>query len=453
MIFFPYGTDAPIYHWPITTGAIIVTNVVLFSVTTLQAMLGNIEFESIEWLILEFDTINPLQWITGSFMHLGPMHLIGNMMFLWAFGLVVEGKIGNIPFLILYLTLCLLDGLMVQVPMFIIYPESGAAGASGVIFALMMIAMIWAPENEMDFWWWAGFIFYGTAEIRIVSVAALFVVMQVLFLFIGGFEMSSEMLHMIGAAIGAPIGFIMLNRGMVDCEGWDIISRNAFLRDPPFLCTPERREELSRAPEPEVDPIAAALAAGGSNASPDSLNLSTPRRRTNTPTTSSPESATPARRNPLTGRRAKPKIDPAEEQERLRQEAIAKATRHPEFNRLNFVLRQSVQEKNLPMAQQNFLRLDQLKLTPGVSEKSLFQYVSLLAAHKQAVDTLRPLQLIVSREGELADQARLRMALVQLKVLQKPQLAIQTLNEIIDGPNQKPEIIAKRDQLLRQAGG
>ena len=92
MLFLPYNTDAPLYYLPYATGGIIVANIVIFCATTLQVMLGNLEIESIEWLILQFSTINPFQWISGSFMHGDPMHLLSNMFFLWAFGVVIEGK-------------------------------------------------------------------------------------------------------------------------------------------------------------------------------------------------------------------------------------------------------------------------------------------------------------------------------------------------------------------------
>ena len=48
MLFVPYSTDAPIYHLPIATGAIILANIVIFFATTFQVMLGNVEVEQIE---------------------------------------------------------------------------------------------------------------------------------------------------------------------------------------------------------------------------------------------------------------------------------------------------------------------------------------------------------------------------------------------------------------------
>ena len=151
----PYSTDAPIYHPPIATIVLIVINVVCYfslcrweevddfsgpSKTMLvevqqklQEALENAKtpeeaekiqkqlemFELVEvdgqpegsrsWssplnFILEFGRgWRPWQWITNMFMHGDIMHLIGNMIFLWSFGLIIEGKIGSVLFTLIYL--------------------------------------------------------------------------------------------------------------------------------------------------------------------------------------------------------------------------------------------------------------------------------------------------------------------------------------------------------------
>ena len=47
-----------------------------------------------DWALVLGDGLHPLQWVTNNFMHSGFFHLAGNMIFLWTFGLVVEGKLG-----------------------------------------------------------------------------------------------------------------------------------------------------------------------------------------------------------------------------------------------------------------------------------------------------------------------------------------------------------------------
>ena len=460
MLFVPYSTDAPLYHLPFATVGIIVANVLIFIATTLQVMVGNMEFESIEWLILQFNQINPLQWFTNAFMHAGPMHLIGNMFFLWAFGIVVEGKIGSALFLAVYFIITAIDGVAVQLPMFLISGEGGALGASGVIFGLMMIAVIWAPENEMDCFFWF-FVSFGTAEVRIIALGVTFIMMQIAFLFLGGFGMSSEMLHMIGAVIGTPIGFLMLRQGMVDCEGWDVVTRNSFLHNSNLFMTDEQRRKLYEKDEALEDPVGAALAitGGGAKAAgaignmiskggvrrPNKGSSGSSRASQNTDSGKKLRPATPAGPRRVLPKREAPQAPPTAQ-------AVANAaTRHPEFNRLAFTFRQSVETENIPMAQQAFLRMDQMKIACGLTDKVLFRYVALLGGRQRYVDTLRPLNLIAMKEGVLADEAKIRIAQIHLSVTKKPQQAIVALQNLVVTEQTKPSIVQKRNQLLAKA--
>ncbi len=100
---------------------------------------------------------------------------------------------------------------------------------------------------------------FGTFEIRLVKLGAAFVFLQVLFLWLGGFSMSSEMLHLIGIAVGVPIGFFMLRQDMVDCEGWDLVSRNEFLQEYNLLFSDKQRQRLKQKEQSIEDPITAAI--------------------------------------------------------------------------------------------------------------------------------------------------------------------------------------------------
>lgn len=158
-------------------------------------------------------------------MHGSWCHLIGNMIFLWSFGLIVEGKIGWARFSALYFVLAGCDGAISQVPMYFMGGEGGALGASGVIFALMMVALIWAPANEVKCIFQAFWFYFRPIDIPILHFAAFFLSLQILQLFLLGWHMSTPMLHLLGSLVGIPIALFMLIRGYVDCEGWDLLSR------------------------------------------------------------------------------------------------------------------------------------------------------------------------------------------------------------------------------------
>ncbi len=221
----PYRTDAPVYHLPIATICIIAANVLAHLV---MRQAGE---ETWERLILVYGQFSPWQWITSVFLHAGWLHLIGNMIFLWVFGLIIEGKVGHARFVAIYLLIALVSGLIEQTAM--LGSEGGSLGASGVIFGLIAIALVWAPENIIEsilvLW------IIRHVELRVMTFAGIYLVYQFVEALLLGFGMGSAMLHLLGAVCGLPIGILMVKRAWVDCEGWDWFSRHGkwpFSREP-----------------------------------------------------------------------------------------------------------------------------------------------------------------------------------------------------------------------------
>ncbi|MEM8913418.1 MAG: rhomboid family intramembrane serine protease [Planctomycetota bacterium] len=472
MLLLPYSTDAPIYHWPITTISLIVVNTAFFVATTLQVVLGNVDVDAIEWLILDYGMINPLQWVTSVFMHGGIMHLLGNMFFLWSFGLVVEGKIGNVRFLAVYMAIAVIQSAIEQCMMFVVAGEGGSLGASSAVFGIMTIALLWAPENDIDCFYWV--IYPGTFEISIVKLAGVFMFLQVVEIYLAGFAVSSGLLHLMGAFVGAPIGLWMLRQRTVDCERWDLISRNQWLQQYRWLCSAEQRRELQQNEEEHEDPVAAALSTTQSGATPSLASpaaiagahaaaLPQGRRRSKSnhaTATSDQRSVRSASKTP--SKSAKPAW--ASKLSLSKQNAHRSADvppsvgppdiDHPDFNRLSMLLRQSIDSGSLTMAQSHFMKLDQLGIAAGISDKTLMSLVKLMAKQKQWTAALRPLHLIASHRDVLAPQAILQIAKVQWKVQRQPDLAIQTLRSFgeddrtMDRPNS--EWIGQRDRMLAE---
>lgn len=220
-MFLPLGTDAPLYHRPITTVGLIAANVVTFWLTS-----GGSAYDG--W-ILQPGHLQATEWFSCAFLHFGIVHLVGNMIFLWLFGLIVEGKLGWWKFLLLYAALCAVVGFVTQLFMLgYIGPSAGAGGASAVIYALMAISLVWAPLNCVDVVFLCGIGIWHRLihrfDVTVLTFALFYIGNDVLVSYLVDFELSTPVLHVLGAFAGFPIGVLMLRRDWVDCEGWDVFS-------------------------------------------------------------------------------------------------------------------------------------------------------------------------------------------------------------------------------------
>lgn len=489
MFFFPYSTDAPIYHWPIATATIILLNIVAFVATFLQVYTGNLEPEQIEWLALTFDQINPLQWLTHSFLHMNPIDLIINMLFLWSFGMVIEGKVGGLWFTVIYFGTHLICGALAQSIFFslsFLVPELGelyAIGSNNAIFALLAMALIWAPENEMSCVFLVIVPRLGrmggglVTEFKISTLATAYLFIQMILFFFLGPLIWQAGFHLLSMLMGAVLALVMVRLNWVDCEDWDIIARNEWLHGYPILCSEERRLHFVKKEDVKYDAVTLALETSSSPTVSHSAYMaarSGTMSRTNdgkqqklTPKSTFSQ---PRQASNVSGRRTGA-ADPNNSTTTANGKQLERppsrqqqAQAHPEFNRLSMLFRTAITQKSLMMADQHFRKLTEHGIVEGVSDQTLFNYVSLLAANKHFLPALKPLKLIVDRGGPSAMDARLRIAQVQLKVMQQPGEAIKTLRRIEfpvtsgDQPREQSlneaqqKIIGRRNALLEQCG-
>ena len=212
-MFIPVSTDAPLRYWPIATILAIVANVLVFIWQCCQPH---------DAFILEHGNgLHPVQWISSSFMHANLPHLIGNMIFLWIFGHVVEGRCGPWIFTALVLLISLIQN-SVEQTMMLTASGGGSLGASSVIYGLMAIAGLWLAKCNVN----CVVVYYyrcsAQFEIPMLMFAAIYLVMDMTVAVISGFAMSTPFLHSMGGMIGLGIGIAFLWLGWVDCEGQDV---------------------------------------------------------------------------------------------------------------------------------------------------------------------------------------------------------------------------------------
>lgn len=225
----PYQTDAPIYHWPIATVGTIVINVVVFLIVITQPK--EVAEVIYKWGMLSYGWWLPWQWVTSNYLHgyFDFMHLIGNMIFLWSFGLIVEGKVGWWRFLLIYNGIGIAECALEQT-LALGFDEGGSLGASAIIYGLIAIAMIWAPANEISclfFFGFRSFSFDCSIWLFAGISLALELAMGILAVTVAdnvAAAVTSQVLHLAGAGFGFAVGIAMLKLGWVDCENWDAFS-------------------------------------------------------------------------------------------------------------------------------------------------------------------------------------------------------------------------------------
>ncbi|HTS76502.1 MAG TPA: rhomboid family intramembrane serine protease [Bryobacteraceae bacterium] len=131
--------------FPGVTVAIIVANAVVF----MLELAGGDAFVT-RWSAVPADIVAGRHWmtlLTAMFMHAGWLHIIGNMVFFWAFGPEIESAMGPVRYLAFYL----LSGLAAFLAQIAMMPHSTVPnlGASGAIAGVMGAFIITYPRDRI----------------------------------------------------------------------------------------------------------------------------------------------------------------------------------------------------------------------------------------------------------------------------------------------------------------
>jgi membrane associated rhomboid family serine protease len=132
-------------HFPVVTALIILINVVVF---VTELMRGDAFV--LRWSAVPAEIVAGHHWIsivTAMFLHGSWSHIIGNMVFLWAFGPEVEDVMNPLRFAAFYL----LGGLIAMLAQVAASPSSTVPnlGASGAIAAVMGAFLVIYPRDRM----------------------------------------------------------------------------------------------------------------------------------------------------------------------------------------------------------------------------------------------------------------------------------------------------------------
>ena len=163
-------------------------------------------------VILQGPVPFPVAWtlLTAMFLHGSPLHLAGNMLFLWIFGDNVEEVLGSILYVIVYL-FCGFCGTMAQVA---IAPNNliPSLGASGAIAGVMGAYLVWFPYHRVRV-----LLIRFVLEVPALWVIGIWIALQVIrvaasWANAGDLGGVAYMAHVGGALAGVVIGLIFRHR-------------------------------------------------------------------------------------------------------------------------------------------------------------------------------------------------------------------------------------------------
>jgi membrane associated rhomboid family serine protease len=171
----PYKDDNPTHTFPFVTISIITLNIsiLLYQFASPSSLENSVySYGAIPQYIMNFERVQPihpaLTIFSAMFMHGGPFHLAGNMLYLWIFGNNIEDTLGHVRFIIFYL-FC---GVISTYTHTITEPHSliPMVGASGAISGILGAYLLLFPKAGVY-----TVIFFGFL-VQIVKIPALIVI-------------------------------------------------------------------------------------------------------------------------------------------------------------------------------------------------------------------------------------------------------------------------------------
>jgi membrane associated rhomboid family serine protease len=147
----------------------------------------------------------PSAFITSMFLHGGVGHLVGNMVFLWILGCMLELGSGRLLFTVIYLV----SGVMADGLFWIIYPDftGPLVGASGAIAGLMGAYTVLYGIKRVTIFYSLGF-YFGTATLPAIVLLPAWLANECYQLFFLGDSHVAYVAHIGGIVGGALLAFV-----------------------------------------------------------------------------------------------------------------------------------------------------------------------------------------------------------------------------------------------------
>lgn len=173
--------------------AVLIFVIICFAVQLLN-LLTRGKSNELVFSVYRSSLLNPMTYIRcvcHVFGHADWEHLLGNMMYLLILGPMLEEKYGTANLTFVMLATAIVTGVINM----LIFPHVRLLGASGIVFAFILLASITTTEER-------------TIPLSFVLVAAIYIGQQI---YQGIFlrDNVSQLTHIVGGIVGSVLGFTM----------------------------------------------------------------------------------------------------------------------------------------------------------------------------------------------------------------------------------------------------
>jgi membrane associated rhomboid family serine protease len=183
----------------------------------------------------------PISYLTSIFLHIGWLHLIGNMWFLWLAGFILEDRWGRVIYPIFYL----LAGIAASLVHTMANPSSivPTLGASGAVAALMGGFLVRFPKLKIEMLWYL-FLFRIRFKAPAYSLLPLWLLMEIFYGSIFGQASGvAHWAHVGGFVFGALAGLV-ISRTSLEHEANAVIENKiGWTADPSIVQATECMEK------------------------------------------------------------------------------------------------------------------------------------------------------------------------------------------------------------------
>ncbi|WP_444932646.1 rhomboid family intramembrane serine protease [Microbulbifer sp. JTAC008] len=148
------------------------------------------------------------QYITSSFLHADWEHLFFNLVFFFAFSLVIEQLLGSAIYLLFFTLCCIATGISYESNLFGVYSHLPTLGLSGVVMGLMTLTACIYPFKRMAVFVWF-LIVLTTIRVPVILLVSFYVLSDIYGIaYLIGENNVNYVAHLAGSAMG--IAFALL---------------------------------------------------------------------------------------------------------------------------------------------------------------------------------------------------------------------------------------------------